>query len=97
MSQASRGALELTLEVSFPVRLPLRVPSPGRAVRLGLVRIVDVEHRFRELRARRERLAGVEGTDSHDCQLDVILLECWEGVASQLDGALPAEHSAEVS
>ena len=85
------------LKVSFPVGLPLRVARAGGAVRLGLVAVVDVQHRFRELRARCERLAGVEGPDSHDCQLDVILLERWKRVASQLDGTLPAEDSAKMS
>ena len=52
------------LEVGLAVGFSFRVPGPGGAVRLGLVRIVDVEHRFRELRARCERLAGIEGTYS---------------------------------
>ena len=69
-----------------------RVPAAS-----GLVRIVDVEHRFRELRARCERLAGVEGTDSDNGQANISRFERWERVASQLHGALPAEHSPEVS
>ena len=85
------------LEVSFAVGFSFRVPSPGRAIRLGLVRIVHVEHRFRELGARCERLAGVEGTDSDDREAYASLLERWERIASQLHGTLPAEHSAKMS
>jgi len=70
------------LEIRLAIRFSFRIARAGGAIRLGLVRIVDEEHRFRELRARCERLARVEGPDSHNCQLDVILLECWKRVAS---------------
>ena len=53
-------ALEIRLAIGFS----FRVARAGGAVRLGLVAVVDVKHRFRKLRARGERLAGVKGPNS---------------------------------